>query len=429
MTIDTIKIGGITNIGETILSLDGMSALIAPNNYGKSNVLKAIRFGIDFMGGSTKRKKSQMNFRPVIPINVQLEGSSFSFEIEGSLVWDKNLYNYLYGYSFEWAKTKEHDKGARIVEEHLKLKEEHESKYKSYISRNEALSCYLTSSTGHCSKTLPLMNDQLAINKLNNFDELFYVGVIHILNSLEIAQINTLENPDQYFNLITSDDDINEYSLAFPKNAKIGFFMNSLKKLDPDRYALLKNAVLDLLPNIEDFDPIQVELKKENNETENKLPFRLPDTFYDIQVKEIYNNQYTSIGNISSGCKKILYVLTLTLAAEINKIPLITFEELENSVHSRLLQNLLTTLSVLSGDTKILITSHSPYLVKYLKPNQLKLGLPNSKGTAEFKELKAAKINKLLRLASAEETSLGEYLFDLMLNATEDTGLLDEYFL
>lgn len=167
---------------------------------------------------------------------------------------------------------------------------------------------------------------------------------------------------------------------------------------------------------------------KEDNSDDN-LPFRLPDTFYDIRVKEVYNNQHTSISRISSGCKKILYVLALTIAAELNKMPLITFEELENSVHPKLLQNLLTILAQLAGDTKVLITSHSPYLIKYMKPDQVKFGIPNTKGLALFKELKPAKVNKVMRQASAEEVSFGEYLFDMILNTKEDEELLTEYFI
>ena len=81
----------------------------------------------------------------------------------------------------------------------------------------------------------------------------------------------------------------------------------------------------------------------EEEETKD-LPFRLPETFYDVRVKERYNNQYTSISRISSGSKKIFFILTLVIAAEINKIPLLLLEELENSVHPRLLQNLLTAI-------------------------------------------------------------------------------------
>ena len=430
MTIDKIKVGGIMNLGEITLSLQDLSALIAPNNYGKSNVLSAVEFGVDFMEASFKRKSSLMKIRSLIPINIALEGKPFIFEVEGTLNWSEKECNYIYGFSFEWAKTKKDDSGAHIIEEHLKLKTNEDLKFKSYINRTESkTSCYLASPTGRCSKQLLVEDNVLALNKLSNFDDLFYIMVIRELNKLNVRMINTMNNPDDYFNMITPDEDVNELSLDFPHTSKVGFYINSLKELSPKKYELLKNTVTDLLPNITDFDPVKIDLKKDiDKDKEKELPFSLPETFYDVQVKEEYNNQYTSISRISSGCKKILYVLTLVIAAEINKVPLILLEELENSVHPRLLQNLLSTIVALAGDTKILITSHSPYLVKYLNPSQIKIGIPSENGVADFKAIKPNKVNKLLRLASAEEVSLGEYLFEMMLDMDNEKEMFNEYF-
>lgn len=231
LIIDRVKTGGFTNIEEVNLSLSDITALIAPNNYGKSNILESIEFGLDFIGASARGKNSRMNYRPSIPINKHLEDLPFSFEIEGTLDWKEEKYKYLYAYSFIWVKTQEEDKGARITKEYLKLKGGEDTKYKSYINRDEKGSFYLASQTGRCSKELPLANDQLAINKLENFDDLFYIDVIRTLKSTEAACVNTLDNPDQYFTIIGPDDDVNEYNLSFPKTGKIGFFINSLKEL------------------------------------------------------------------------------------------------------------------------------------------------------------------------------------------------------
>ena len=56
MKLNKIKISGIFNLKDVEISLDDLSALIAPNNYGKSNVLRAIDFGVFFMEASLKRK-------------------------------------------------------------------------------------------------------------------------------------------------------------------------------------------------------------------------------------------------------------------------------------------------------------------------------------------------------------------------------------
>jgi hypothetical protein len=426
--IERISVAGITNIDNVSLSISDLCALVAPNNYGKSNVLFAIHFAVKFMECPAKRKRSMMNMRPLIPINIAMENHPFSFEIEGTTNWEGRTYSFVYGYSFEWARTKSDATDAHITEEYLRLKREDEPKYRHFIQRTHSESAlYLASATGRCAKQLPLTGDLLAINKLNNYDDLFYIEVIRALNALDAKKVDTLEHPNKYFNTITPDEDVNGFSTAFPRQDKVGFFIYSLKEMETDRYELLRDSILALLPNLEDFEPVQVDLRKEE-EKDGDVPFRLPEVFYDIRVKERYNNQYTSISRVSSGCQRILFILALAMAAELNQIPLLSFEELENSVHPRLLQNLLMAVHSLAGDTKILITSHSPYLIKYLSPSQIYLGLPTENGVADFRMIKPNKVSKVLRLASSEEVSLGEYLFEMMLDMEDDRTLLNEYF-
>lgn len=144
----------------------------------------------------------------------------------------------------------------------------------------------------------------------------------------------------------------------------------------------------------------------------------MPEKFYDIRVKESYNNQETSINSISDGSKKIFYVLAVSIGADINKIPLVMFEELENSIHPALFQKLLITLNALCENTKMVISSHSPYLIKYLNAEKLKIGIPNNDGIAMFKSIKASKISRISKMASEEGVSIGDYVFSLMLDAS-----------
>ena len=429
MILNKVKISGIFNLKDVEISLDDLSALIAPNNYGKSNVLHAIDFGVFFMEAPSKGKSSWMRNRSLIPINTALEGAPFSFELEGEFCDGENTFSFVYGYSFEWLKTSKDDTGAKIIAEYLKLKSDDDLKYRSYINReNTDIAYYLASPTGRCSKQLPVDSNMLALNKLANFDDLFYINAIRQLNKLDVREIGTLQHPDRLFNMIAPDDDVNELSLEYPKEEKVGYYLNSLKELAPDKYELLKDVVTGLLITIEDFEPVQIDLRKDAEDENRKLPFRLPEIFYDVRVKERYNNQYTSINRISSGSKKIFFILTLVIAAEINKIPLVLLEELENSVHPRLLQNLLTAIVQLAGDTKVLITSHSPYLIKYLEPTKMKFGIPSEEGVADFRSLKPGKVAKVLKNASAEEVSVGEYMFEMLLDMDYDSELVNEYF-
>ncbi len=418
--IKKIKVGGITNIKSVEIPMEKLTALVAPNNYGKSNFLVAIEFAVQFMAAQSDTRLKMMSTRNVIPINKSMEDAPFSFEMEGSA----GDIEFVYGFSFEWARTNGKDHGSRVVSEILKLKQASELKYKAYIKRDDTEHAYIiATSKGRCNKEVLVDRDILVMDKLLNMDGLFYLDVVKAIRSINVKRVNTLDNPDGIFSSPYPASGSGGYSVSFPKPGEIGFFINSLRQLDVDKYELLKNTIVDLLPNIEDFEPVQVDLSPKTD-----VPFQLPNTYFDIRVKERFNNQYTSINNVSTGSKKILYVLTMSLAASLNHVDLLMFEELENSVHPRLLQNLLQVVTELAGNTKVITTSHSPYLVKYLSPNNIQLGLPTHSGVAEFKTIKPSKVNKVLRQASAEEVSIGEYLFDMMLDAEADDEMLNEYF-
>ena len=205
MKLNKIKISGIFNLKDVEISLDDLSALIAPNNYGKSNVLRAIDFGVFFMEASLKRKLSLMRNRSLIPINTALEGTPFSFELEGEFSNGEKTFSFVYGYSFEWWKTSKDD-GARIIGEYLRMKSDDDLKFRSYINREDTnVAYYLASPTGRCSKQLLVDNNILALNKLANFDDLFYIDSIRQLNRLDVREIGTLQHPDSLFNIDMKD--------------------------------------------------------------------------------------------------------------------------------------------------------------------------------------------------------------------------------
>ena len=70
MTVRGFVIEGISNIGSLRLDVGSLNALIAPNGYGKSNVLRAIGFGMDFLS-ATEQEKSQIFQKNVVLLQKQ----------------------------------------------------------------------------------------------------------------------------------------------------------------------------------------------------------------------------------------------------------------------------------------------------------------------------------------------------------------------
>ena len=74
MKIQAVLIDGFKNLSNVRIRLDNITALVALNNFGKSNVLTAIDFGLDFMKASLEDKASMMSNSKLMPINRHMFG-------------------------------------------------------------------------------------------------------------------------------------------------------------------------------------------------------------------------------------------------------------------------------------------------------------------------------------------------------------------
>ena len=423
MRLNKIVVGGITNINKVCLALSDICALLAFNNFGKSNVLEAILFGMNFLKVDSMNKPSFIaeNVFNFIPINNKTANCDFIFGIEFETSFKDKIYSVCYDYSFAWPK-----KGQKyqIISENLRVKDSNDLKYKSYIKRNNNSCAYLASENGRCATKIEALNTQLLVNKLINYDDLFYLDILNQLLDLKIIFTESLADPKTLFRTIAIDDDNDGLLDDSPKLPNLSSCANFLYRLKTEpnfkiRYNLFKDAIEHLIPTIEDFEPVKIDFKKQISRLsgEKNIPYTLPEVIYDIRVKEKNLNQQISIDKLSAGTKRIFYLLSMVIASEIYQIPLLIIEELENSIHPSLFQKLLTTIKILIGqDTRLLITSHSPYLVQYLKLPLLYIGLPNDDDIAIFKKVKEKQIPHLYKAASAYNMSLGDYIFDVLLD-------------
>ena len=407
MVIDSFDIKGIANIEHIRIDVGEMNALIAPNGYGKSNVLSAISFGLDFLNASAEGRQHMLSNR-FAPINEAMVHNNFRFEINGRLSTDEPAQLFLYGFECEWATD---DNEGHIVSEWLKVKFANEQRYRQLVNRTSKETCLVVPSPkGRCNKPFEVSHLQLALPVIAN-GALFYADTAKRICSITVPNLETLDNPESYFSM---DGSAGVPLLGGRTLSEYIFF---LKKTDESNYGILTDGIKQLIPRIAEFEPDEITLSDGRSRV------------YDIRVREEFNTIPTSIRLLSSGSKRMIFLFTLCIAAKKQNIPMIMMEEPENSVHPRMMENLLLTLQNYASDTKILLTSHSPYLMRYLRPDQMYFGLPKNDGLAHFAQINPSKLKYLYKYAGDMELTIGEFMFDFMLDMEGDNEKIEQFFI
>ncbi|MCI9287621.1 MAG: ATP-binding protein [Clostridia bacterium] len=420
MNIKRIKIDGFKNLKDIDLTLNNITSLLSINSYGKTNTLTAIIFGIDFIIGNNKTRKNQMMFNPVIPVNKHYLSKTFSFEIETTI----NNEEIIYGYSFLWSKNNEDGK---IIKEYLKVKEPSESqKFTFYIKRENESSFYKPSKTGACNKSILIENYELILNKIKAYDDLFYMDIIKNLNNLRVFIDHDFNATTPYGIAPILDGEVFNYDLSGKNN--IPTILYDIQQKRPDRFNLIINTFTDIFPSIEKIDVVQIPITVEQNVDPNNLePSKVAGKFYALIAKDKNLSSAIDFNNMSDGAKRILKVLTNLEIASNNGFSIVAIEEPENSLNPKVLQQYLIALNGFAKNIKIIITSHSPYLMNYIEPSKIYVGLPHDNGIATFSKIKDKSVNKLMDDAESLDLRVGDYLFDLMSGDSSDLDTLAKY--
>ena len=419
MIIQRVFIDGFKNLSKVNLDLDDITALVSLNNFGKSNVLTAIDFAIDYIKADSEEKKDMMGLLYLFPLNTANAGQDYSFEIEALTKMNKTTYRFQYGFSFKWAAVK--DVNPIITEEHLRIKlEEKGQKYNAFIDRSGNKAFYKSSITGRCSSKVSIGDTDLIINKLRAFDDLYYSEIIREINGLKFYMENNLDakgcyQPDPFVQ--KGLDDLMIDALNLPR------VIYQLQSEEPEKFELLKDIYSQLFPNIEDIIVKRYNLKSDVENFPENAPIMLTSAIYVLYVKTDNLLQPIDFRQLSDGAKRVFMILTKLMLAKISNVSLVAIEEPENSVHPSLFRAYMNIIRQLMDECRVIITSHSPYVISYLPPAWIKVGFERKNGIAEFFAFRPSGEKKLQNDAYDMNTSTGDYLFSLL--ADPDSNLND----
>ena len=397
MKIKTVTIGNYKNLAKTTLQLSGVTALVSTNNYGKSNVLDAIQFGFDFISASQKSRGEMMRYIPAIPLVKGLSDKPYIFEIELDAP-ELGEYRFIrYGFSFRWI-TDSGD-GARILDETLEMRSSESVRYTSYLKRQEG-KCR-TSKSNQNFRKITLADNTLAIDVMPALNAIDIADVLSAIRKLSCRMCSRLEMGSSFRGNSIEIGDHSE--AAYPlDDGDIPRTLDRLRSLQPDRYNLFLEAIYNLFP---EFQGVQLkkmavtksddgdnrEIAFEEQLTDKKIireviPYRIRDEVFRLMISSKYLNQTINIDMMSTGTKRIFWLLANAVFGNSYGASFLGVDEIEASIHPRMIKTLLESLLELMGDTVMLLTSHSPYLIQYLKQEAVYIGVPNEDGVAAFRK-------------------------------------------
>ncbi|SMP61701.1 Predicted ATPase [Sphaerochaeta associata] len=434
MKIKSISIGGFKNLKQTRIEVDRIIALVSPNNYGKSNFLQGIDFALTFLSAGEKSRKKMTSWKKGIPLNPNSADDPFFFEVE---FHEPSLgeYQYVrYGFSFIW--MRDDASGQRITDEWLEMRESESVKYTRYLKRNEGH--YRKAKSTNAFRNITLGDYQLAVDTLSSIDDIAYTLVLDRIKHLSFKTCSSLDMDTHYQDV---PFELDEPGIPLSYTNDIPKLLNALKETNPERFSLFKEAITTLFPEITDvevvkarFDAPQGLIKMfsmkngeglQSNDKEVP-PFKWKNEIQKIFVTNKHMNQPMDITMLSAGTKRLFWIMTILFSSN-SDTHLIGIEELETSIHPRLLKQTLELLNEHLGDISLLITSHSPYLVQYLKLERIYIGLPDETGLASFQNIAKSKAKSLVGTSQDLGLSVGEYLFDLMAGDSKSSLILKHF--
>ena len=354
MEINSITIGGFRNIKSTKVEINDIISLLSINSYGKSNFLNAIIFGFDFIHMPTEIKNNMMDYEPYKPYNNKLLLKDFSFELNFSYEHDAKIIQAIYGYSFSWKRGE--GKKSTILKEYLKIKDENSQKYTTYINRNEKESLYKSSITSSCNKKINIENNELIINKIMAYDELYYLDIIKQLNNI-FVYVDKHFNTNNAYNVQTViRKNISDYNLNDDTNVPRILF--KIKNDYPNKFALIINTLKDIFPFIQDIEIVEYNIENNNLNSKISANYIAANKAYFLVALDKNLAKMVDFSDMSDGVRRVLLIFTTLVLADINKYSLVGIEEPENSLNPKILQRYLITLKNFTKNTKIIITSH-----------------------------------------------------------------------
>lgn len=174
-------------------------------------------------------------------------------------------------------------------------------------------------------------------------------------------------------------------------------------------------ALVDILhSNRKSFDELEERLTRLIPNIQRIVLPRGENQTFSLELIDRYSEHHIPAYDISDGTLRILAFLT-ALYQE-NTPSIICFEEIENGVHPWLLHKMVELLKIISTEgitgkpVQVLITTHSPILLNYVEPHQVRAVELDNEGKTQVHSLPTDSV-RFQKALEAYDGALGELWF------------------
>jgi predicted ATPase len=411
MIINRIRVDGFANLNDVTLKLDQLTYLLSRNNYGKSNVMKAIDLASSILNGGGSFNKG-MNYDRFAPLCEADYRRPFLFEIGGNSKLNGKDIEFSYSFSFDWGEVKEKEPTHPFfLSESLEVRFLDSQKSSSFFTRNKDKGLFRKKASGRTDTETPIDESTLLLYKLTFVDEIDYRELLQEILQLQVY-VDAGLNASPFLGL---DSLYPHLGILNAQISVIPSALNIVNQSSHDSYLEIVNTMKDLFPSTTDFFLSHVD---NPNPSPNQ---QKGATIFFLSIGQKHIKAPLDISLMSDGFKRVLNALICLTMAKEGSSKIVCLEEPENCINPSLLKNYLRSIEAFAGNNRILISSHSPFLASYIKPEQLYVGLPEEDGMATFKPFKETGAQRLAKAASDNDFLFGEYVFNLL--AGDDTDL------
>jgi len=357
MVFNGLSVKNFLSLRDIRVDLGRLNIFIGPNASGKSNIVKAIRLlsnhargCVDVLSEYSEFKDMVYNFNPVGVVEIRMEAMVNGREM--TYILTLNNMKYIEDIVMDGENVLHHD--GDDVSYRLMNKNYRVPSVFSYFGRN-------------------MFYSALSYLPGENYREIFQLAYllknisVHSFIPSKIRARVSIDNPV----------DLRYYGDNLPR------YLLYLYLEDRKTFSLIEEAFRNLISEVEEIIP------------------HIEDTGVEIWLKVRGIREPLKPSNISDGTLRILAIITILYS----KKGLIVLEEPENYVHPYLLETLIHLIR--NSPSQVIIVTHSPYLLDYIRPEEVYLVEKPGRETLVRRLSKSREIEEVRRFLE-EGGTLGE---------------------